>query len=81
MYPALISKRKDPGLEYGFRLRDAPQMTEEEIKNGGNPFDNVKVATRSGDAEPTETGTGASFFDGIKNAMNNFEKNFTSGRD
>lgn len=26
MYPALISKRKDPGLEYGYRLRDAPQV-------------------------------------------------------
>jgi hypothetical protein len=26
MYPALISKRKDPGLQYGYRLRDAPQV-------------------------------------------------------
>eukprot|EP00854_Cymbomonas_tetramitiformis_P018841 gene18841-22514_t len=25
MYPALTSKQYNPGLEYGYRLRDAPQ--------------------------------------------------------
>lgn len=80
MYPALISKRKDPGLEYGYRLRDAPQMSEAEIKAGGNPFDNVVVATRAPGTEQPEVSAGGGFFDGIKDAMSNFERNFTSGR-
>eukprot|EP00238_Polyblepharides_amylifera_P007365 CAMPEP_0196585744 /NCGR_PEP_ID=MMETSP1081-20130531/51805_1 /TAXON_ID=36882 /ORGANISM="Pyramimonas amylifera, Strain CCMP720" /LENGTH=211 /DNA_ID=CAMNT_0041907391 /DNA_START=109 /DNA_END=744 /DNA_ORIENTATION=- len=78
MYPALISKRKDPGLQYGYRLRDAPQMSEEEIRNGGNPFDNVVVATRREVGLPEEEVEGP--LDGIKNFFANFEKNFTSGR-
>jgi hypothetical protein len=55
-------------------------MSEAEIKAGGNPFDNVIVATRTPGTEAPEVNAGGGFFDGIKNAMNNFERNFTSGR-
>lgn len=44
MYPQLAAKKNDPGLEYGFRLRDARQMSESEIRAGGDPFANVVVA-------------------------------------
>eukprot|EP00899_Mesostigma_viride_P002254 jgi/Mesvir1/12029/Mv00322-RA.1 len=46
MYPALIPFKLAPGLEYGYRLRDAPQMSEAEIKAGGDPFANVVVAKK-----------------------------------
>lgn len=41
MYPQIYMKSVETGLEIGYRLRDAPQMSEVEIKAGGNPFDNV----------------------------------------
>ena len=59
---------------------DVVQMSEAEIKAGGNPFDNVVVATRAPGTEQPEVNAGGGFFDGIKDAMSNFERNFTSGR-
>uniref|UniRef100_A0A061RHW2 Uncharacterized protein n=1 Tax=Tetraselmis sp. GSL018 TaxID=582737 RepID=A0A061RHW2_9CHLO len=41
MYPQLYMKSVETGLEIGYRLRDLPQMTEAEIRAGGNPFANV----------------------------------------
>jgi len=41
MYPQVYMKSVETGLEIGYRLRDAPQMAEAEIKAGGNPFENV----------------------------------------
>jgi len=77
MYPAMIPKAKDPGLQYGYRLRDGPQMTEDEIRAGGNPFANVILATRKEAGLPEEVKSN-DFFGGFKTAMNNFEKNFTN---
>ena len=55
-------------------------MTEDEIKAGGNPFENVMVATRSGAglADAPESSGGGGLFDGFKNAMSSFEKGFTA---
>jgi hypothetical protein len=55
-------------------------MSEDEIKAGGNPFDNVICATRSGEQAVAAASTGGGFLDGIKEAMNNWERKFTSGR-
>uniref|UniRef100_A0A7S0RDT2 Uncharacterized protein n=1 Tax=Pyramimonas obovata TaxID=1411642 RepID=A0A7S0RDT2_9CHLO len=79
MYPSMITKAKDPGLQYGYRLRDEPQMTEEEIRKGGDPFSNVVVATRREAGLPEEEKK-SGFLGGLKEAMTNFEKSFTSGR-
>ena len=54
MYPALRleGEKSGRGLEYGYRLRDAPQMSEVEIRAGGNPFANVIPVDRSAAAPP-----------------------------
>mmetsp|Transcript_26762 Transcript_26762/g.32485 ORF Transcript_26762/g.32485 Transcript_26762/m.32485 type:complete len:240 (+) Transcript_26762:60-779(+) len=47
MYPALTVQKNTIGLEYGFRLRDAPQLSEAEIFDSkADPFANVEVAVK-----------------------------------
>lgn len=73
MYPQLASKKNDPGLEYGFRLRDAKQMSEREIRAGGDPFANVVVARRSPGEEQKQSNP-------ILDAMGKFEKWVVQGQ-
>eukprot|EP00873_Tetraselmis_striata_P009525 jgi/Tetstr1/429789/TSEL_019656.t1 len=72
MYPQVYMKSVETGLEIGYRLRDAPQMTEAEIKAGGNPFENVTPLV-SADEKTVEVAA----VNPLKEMFGNFEKIFT----
>mmetsp|Transcript_5391 Transcript_5391/g.15013 ORF Transcript_5391/g.15013 Transcript_5391/m.15013 type:complete len:216 (+) Transcript_5391:105-752(+) len=72
MYPQVYMKSVETGLEIGYRLRDAPQMSEAEIKAGGNPFDNVIPLT-----SPADRTVSIQSNNPLSEAFKNFEKIFT----
>jgi len=72
MYPQIFMKSVETGLEIGYRVRDAPQMSEAEIKAGGDPFDNVIPLV-----SPDDRTISVSAPNPVAQAFSNFEKLFT----